>query len=291
MVNEGLGKVMRFGANDDEVLGRIAGCATISGRCWAPPLRAAGGLELAPLISRGLAMGDEMHQRNVACSALTLRALAPHFRAPRARRPKPCAEPGLHRRQRAVLPQHRHGDGQGGDGSRARHRGLQPGGGRCAATAPTSASGSRGTGDQWFTAPVEMPKGLYFPGYSEQDANPDMGDSAIMETIGLGAFAMAAAPAVMGFVGAGRASDALAFTRAMGGSPRQESALGDPGARTARACPRASTCARSRERRPARDQHRHRAPQARRRAGRRGRGARAAQCFDQALLPSRSSWV
>ncbi|MGH8629899.1 MAG: DUF1116 domain-containing protein, partial [Burkholderiales bacterium] len=73
-----------------------------------------------------------------------------------------------------------------------------------------------GTGDQWFTAPVEMPEGLYFPGYSEQDANPDMGDSAIMETIGLGAFAMAAAPAVMGFVGAGRASDALAFTRSMG---------------------------------------------------------------------------
>jgi hypothetical protein len=63
---------------------------------------------------------------------------------------------------------------------------------------------------------VELPKGLYFPGYSEKDANPDMGDSAIMETVGLGAFAMAAAPAVMGFVGAGRASDALAFTRSMG---------------------------------------------------------------------------
>jgi hypothetical protein len=72
------------------------------------------------------------------------------------------------------------------------------------------------TGDEWFTAPVEMPQGLYFPGYSEKDANPDMGDSAIMETVGLGAFAMAAAPAVMGFVGAGRASDALGFTRGMG---------------------------------------------------------------------------
>jgi hypothetical protein len=60
-----------------------------------------------------------------------------------------------------------------------------------------------------------MPQGLYFPGYSEKDANPDMGDSAIMETIGLGAFAMAAAPAVAGFVGAGSASDAVAYTRAM----------------------------------------------------------------------------
>ena len=68
-----------------------------------------------------------------------------------------------------------------------------------------------GCGDQWFTAPVEMPRGLYFPGYSEKDANPDMGDSTIVETIGLGGFAMAAAPAVAGFVGAGSAS-AVSYT-------------------------------------------------------------------------------
>src|SRR2546430_14987148 len=72
-----------------------------------------------------------------------------------------------------------------------------------------------GTGDRWFTAPVEMPVGLYFPGFSERDANPDMGDSAIVETIGLGGFAMAAAPAVIGYVGAGRASEAAMFTRSM----------------------------------------------------------------------------
>jgi hypothetical protein len=72
-----------------------------------------------------------------------------------------------------------------------------------------------GTGNRWFTAPVEMPQGLYFPGFSEADANPDMGDSAIVETAGLGGFAMAAAPAVVGFVGAGSASDALAYTRLM----------------------------------------------------------------------------
>ena len=73
-----------------------------------------------------------------------------------------------------------------------------------------------GTGDKWFTAPVEMPEGLYFPGFTEADANPDMGDSTIVETIGLGGFAMGAAPAVVGFVGAGTASDAANFTRAMG---------------------------------------------------------------------------
>ena len=64
-------------------------------------------------------------------------------------------------------------------------------------------------------APVEMPEGLYFPGFSEADANPDIGDSTIVETIGLGGFAMAAAPAVAGFVGAGAASEAAGFTRAM----------------------------------------------------------------------------
>ena len=65
-----------------------------------------------------------------------------------------------------------------------------------------------GLGDEWFTAPVEMPEGLYFPGFSAEDANPDMGDSTIVETIGLGGFAMAASPAVAGFVGAGSPSSA-----------------------------------------------------------------------------------
>jgi hypothetical protein len=60
-----------------------------------------------------------------------------------------------------------------------------------------------------------MPQGLYFPGFSAADANPDMGDSAILEAIGLGAFAMAAAPAVAGFVGAGGFRDAVHVTRTM----------------------------------------------------------------------------
>ena len=72
-----------------------------------------------------------------------------------------------------------------------------------------------GAGAEWFTAPVEMPQGLYFPGYSAADANPDMGDSAIVEVVGLGGFAMGAAPAVVGFVGAGPASRAADFTRSM----------------------------------------------------------------------------
>ena len=73
-----------------------------------------------------------------------------------------------------------------------------------------------GTGERWFSAPVAMPQGLYFPGYTAVHANPDIGDSAILETMGLGGFAMAASPAVVGFVGAGTFQDALNYTREMG---------------------------------------------------------------------------
>ena len=218
MINEGLGKVMRFGANDAEVLARLAWLRDDFGPLLGNALRAAGGLELAPLISRGLAMGDEMHQRNVACSALALRALAPHFA--RAARNLDGAET-LARSLAFIAGNEQFFLNIGmamGKSIMDPVRGIEA----CSLVTAMSRNGTdfgirlSATGDAWFSAPVEMPQGLYFPGYSERDANPDMGDSAIMETIGLGAFAMACAPAVMGFVGAGRASDALAFTRAMG---------------------------------------------------------------------------
>jgi hypothetical protein len=177
-------------------------------------LREMGGIPLKPLIARGLTMGDEMHQRNVASSSLLLRQLAPAL----ARTTKDtqalveCL--GFIGRNdqfflnvamamgKALTDPARNIDGSSVVTAMSRNG---------------TDFGIRvsGTGDRWFTAPVEMPVGLYFPGFSERDANPDMGDSAIVETIGLGGFAMAAAPAVIGYVGAGRASDAAAFTRSM----------------------------------------------------------------------------
>ncbi len=71
-----------------------------------------------------------------------------------------------------------------------------------------------GTGGKWFTGPAAVPDALYFPGYSKADANPDIGDSAITETNGLGGFAIAAAPAIVQFVGGG-SEDALRYTRQM----------------------------------------------------------------------------
>ena len=214
-INEGLGKVMRFGGNDEEVLARLGWLRDVLGPAMGAALRELGGIELKPLIARGLSMGDEMHQRNVACSGLVLRALAPAL-AKTSRDPDTLAaalgfigaNDQFHLNiamamGKAIMDPVRHID---------------------ASTVVTAMSrngtdfGIRvsGTGDRWFIAPVEMPQGLYFAGFTEDDANPDMGDSTIVETIGLGGFAMGAAPAVAGFVGAGSAADAAIFTRTMG---------------------------------------------------------------------------
>jgi hypothetical protein len=73
-----------------------------------------------------------------------------------------------------------------------------------------------GTGDQWFTAPANTPEGLYLGAYGPEDANPDIGDSAITETAGIGGMSMATAPAIVRFVG-GSVPDALATTQRMYG--------------------------------------------------------------------------
>ena len=214
-INEGLGKVMRFGGNDAEVLARLAWLRDALGPALGRAIREIGGIPLKPIIARGLTMGDEMHQRNVACSSLLLRLLAPAL-ARTAKDSETLARclDFIGKNDQFFL-----------NVAMAMAKAItDPARGIEGSSVVTAMSrngtdfGIRvsGTGDTWFTAPVEMPVGLYFPGYSERDANPDMGDSAIVETVGLGAFAMAAAPAVVGFVGAGSASGAAVFTRSMG---------------------------------------------------------------------------
>ena len=213
-INEGLGTVLRFGGNNAEVLDRLRLIAAVIGPALSAALRAAGGMPLKSIIARGLAMGDEMHQRNVACTAVFLREIAPHLAAT-------ASDTGKLVR---VLSYIRDNDQFFLNIAMAMGKAMtDPANGIPGSTIVTAMNrngtdfGVRvsGTGERWFTAPVEMPKGLYFPGYSERDANPDMGNSAIVETIGLGGFAMAAAPAVAGFIGAGTASDAAQFTRRM----------------------------------------------------------------------------
>ena len=214
-INEGLGKVMRFGGNDAEVLDRIRWLTSDLGPALGRALREMGGVPLKALVARGLTMGDELHQRNVACSSLLLRQLAPAL----ARTSTDSAELARCLAFIGANDQFFLNVAMAmGKAMTDPARGI---GGSTVVTAMCRNGtdfGIRvaGTGDQWFTAPVEMPKGLYFPGYTEADANPDMGDSAIVETIGLGGFAMGASPAVVGFVGAGNASEAAVFTRTMG---------------------------------------------------------------------------
>ncbi len=212
-INEGMGKVMRYGANDPEVLTRLRWFIDKLGPALATALRLSGGLPLKPLIARGLTMGDENHMRNQACSALFLRALAPAL-------------------ARAVSDQAelaRIFEFLGGNEmfflnlAMAMGKSITDPARNIEASSVVTVMARNGTefgirvsgtGNDWFAAPSEQPRGVYFPGFTAKDANPDIGDSAIVETIGLGGFAMATAPAVVSAVG-GSVGDALNYTRAM----------------------------------------------------------------------------
>ncbi|MBI4247531.1 MAG: DUF1116 domain-containing protein [Candidatus Rokubacteria bacterium] len=210
-INEGLGKVLRFGANDESVVARLRWLAQEAGPLLGAALRAAGGIDLRTLMAQALRMGDEMHQRNVAASALLARALMPHV-----------ARAGHRHHAVARLAEFIAGNDQFFlNVAMAAGKALaDPAGGVEHSTLVTTMARNgtdfgikvSGLGDRWFTAPVLTPAGLYFPGFGPDDANPDLGDSAIVETIGLGGGAMAASPAVARFVGAGGMTEALAAT-------------------------------------------------------------------------------
>jgi hypothetical protein len=213
-INEGLGKVMRFGGNDAEVLNRLAWLRDVLGPLLGKAIRDSGGIPLKVMIARGLGMGDEMHQRNVACTGLFLREISPWLARAASDNEKLAEALAFISKNDQFFLNIAMAMGKA---IMDPVRGIENSTIVTAMCRNGTDFGVRvsATGDQWFVAPVEMPIGLYFPGYSEADANPDMGDSAIVETIGLGGFAMAAAPAVVGFIGAGNASTAITYTKEM----------------------------------------------------------------------------
>jgi hypothetical protein len=197
-LNEGLGRVLRMGAYDASVIERLRWLNGSLAPLLAEAVRRAGGVDLKSLIAQALTMGDEVHNRAKAGSALFVRALAPHLAAARGAE-LPRALDFLAATDHFFL-----------NLSMATCKAaLDAAHGIAGATVVTALArngtdfGIRvsGTGDTWFTAPAPEVKGLYFPGYGPADANPDLGDSAITETAGLGAFALAAAPAIVQFVG------------------------------------------------------------------------------------------
>jgi hypothetical protein len=213
-LNEGLGKALRFGANGSEVIERLRWMAGEFADTLAATLERSGPVELKPLMAQALQMGDELHNRNAAATALLVKRLAPAMVESRAERP------ALARALEFIA---------GNDHfflnlSMAACKTMMdaardlPGSSLVTAMARNGVDfGIRlsGTGERWFTADSPLVDGLYFPGYSIADAAPDLGDSAITEAAGLGGFAMAAAPAIVNFVG-GTALDAVASTAAMG---------------------------------------------------------------------------
>jgi len=214
-LNEGIGKVMRFGAYEGEVQTRLAWMRDVLAPALSHALaRLPEGVDLTALMAQAITMGDEFHQRNIAASALLLKALAPEIVACGiAERDKEEVIRFLGRTDQFFL-----------NVAMAYSKCVMDAGARIQAGTIVTAMtrngrdfGIRvsGLGDRWFTAPVNTPVGLFFTGYSQEDANPDIGDSAITECLGVGGAAMIAAPGVTRFVGAGGFAEALAVSEEM----------------------------------------------------------------------------
>jgi hypothetical protein len=198
-LNEGLGKVLRYGANDQAVLDRLRWMAGTLGPDLARAL-AAGPIDLFTIIQQALQMGDEMHNRHRAASSLLFKELA--LRGVTGEPLRFLAGNDYFFLNLAMASAKVACEGAAVPGSSMLITMARNG----------TEFGIRlsGAPERWFVAPAAVPVGLFLGTYTQADANPDIGDSAITETYGLGGFAMAAAPAITRVVGgsAGSARDA-----------------------------------------------------------------------------------
>ncbi len=212
-LNEGYGKVLRYGAYSEEVLDRLRWMEEVMAPVLAQAIEASGGLDIRALLAEALHMGDEGHNRNKAGSILFTTKLAPYV-AQVASGPEVASAVlrTLGENALSVL-----------NPVMAACKGMADAAHGIEGSTIVSTMARNGTdfgirvsglGDQWFTAPVAVPQGLYFPGFTAEDASGDIGDSVITETAGIGGFAMASAPAIVTFV-SGTPKDALNATLEM----------------------------------------------------------------------------
>jgi hypothetical protein len=212
-LNEGYGKVLRYGAYSKEVLDRLRWMEEVMAPVLSDAVEASGGIDIRALLAEALHMGDEGHNRNKAGSILYTTKLAP-FVAKAAPNPRVAAEvlSALADNALSVL-----------NPVMAACKAMVDAAHGVEGSTIVSVMARNGTdfgirvsglGDRWFTAPVAVPQGLYFPGFKAEDASGDIGDSTITETAGIGGFAMAAAPAIVTFV-SGTPKDALNATLEM----------------------------------------------------------------------------
>ncbi len=212
-LNEGYGKVLRYGAFGDEVLRKLRWMNDTMGPILADALAENEGLDVRALLAESLHMGDEGHNRNKAGSLLFTARLAPAIvkvagdRSTAATVLSFLGENALSVLNPVMAACKAMADaGHGVDGSTIMTAMARNG----------TDLGIRvsGLGNRWFTGPVGQPDGLYFPGFTTDDASGDIGDSTITETVGIGAFAMATAPAIVTFI-SGTPEMALNTTLAM----------------------------------------------------------------------------
>lgn len=235
-MNEGYGKVLRYGAYDDEVLNRLRWLDEVFAPVVKEALQLAGGIDIKTLIAQALHMGDEGHNRNRATTSLFIRQIAPFIVETESGKARDYDAPRIDltainpyfKEKKATVAAEVLAFMHGNDLTAlnaimasckaiadAAH-GIE----NCTIVTTMARNGTEfgirvsGTGDKWFTGPSNVPKGLYFSGITAEDANPDIGDSVITETVGIGGFAMAAAPAIVNFIG-GKPADAFEATEEM----------------------------------------------------------------------------
>ncbi len=212
-VNEGQGKCLRFGAYGEAVIERLHWIKSSVYPVLKEAIELSGGIDYKAIVTQAIQMGDDNHNRNKASTSLLVRELAKYMVKISAPQEDSFA----------VLEHMEKIDMFNINLTMAMCKAISD----AASNVPGSTIvtvmarngvdfGIRvsGSGDQWFVAPANIPEGLYFPGYTAADAAADIGDSAITETFGMGGFALAAAPAIVQFIG-GSYDDGVKITQEM----------------------------------------------------------------------------
>jgi len=212
-MNEGLGKVLRYGAFSEEVIARLRWMETALYPSLKAAIESLGSIDLRSIIAQALHMGDEVHNRNRAATSLFYRTIVPAIvaTAPDKNAAIKVLE-FINGNDHFFLNLSMAACKVSLDAARnILHSSIAV---VMARNGTDFGVQLAGTGDRWFIGPAPVPDALFFAGFSKDDANPDIGDSAITETGGLGGFAIASAPAIVGFVG-GKAADAVNYTLQM----------------------------------------------------------------------------
>lgn len=213
--NEGAGDVIRFGAYGENTVRRLKWIEEVFAPVMGNYVRSSGGVNLKTLIAQSLNMGDELHMRNAASTNLFLKTIISGLleSCDDLEKLRACVKFITVNNDQFFLNFAMAANKSAADAAHG-----VPYSTIVTAMARNGVEiGIRvsGLGDRWFTAPAAEVEGLYFSGYTPADANKDIGDSAIMETGGVGGMAIAAAPAIVRFLGAGRYADALGYTASM----------------------------------------------------------------------------